>query len=257
MKGWHIFTHSVRLVLNNLDAAFRVSLVLYCVTVAYHIAVFLNPPQMMDMPMGDGMGETMRLPMVNPGTAGLLGILGLLTVVAGLWIAVAWHRYVLLSEYPRGWLPRFDGGRMLGYLGRSLLIAILIGLAILVLMMPLGFLAIALPGLAALYPVLAVGVGSILFFRLGVILPAGAVDRKMTLGEAWDATKDGNSTVLVLAGLMMAGSLILQLPSMLNGDPGSIINLVYGIVVNWFATIIGVSVLTTLYGHFVEGRAID
>jgi hypothetical protein len=80
---------------------------------------------------------------------------------------------------------------------------------------------------------------------------------RLTLSETWDATKGESATILTLAMIVVGASIVIQLPSWFNEDPSSIINLVYSIVVNWFATIIGISVLTTLYGHFVEKRPID
>lgn len=50
---------------------------------------------------------------------------------------------------------------------------------------------------------------------------------------------------------------MLQVPTILSGDPGSLVSLVYALVVGWFATMIGISLLTTVYGHCVEGRGID
>ena len=63
--------------------------------------------------------------------------------------------------------------------------------------------------------------------------------------------------LLFFALLMILGSLALQIPTMLSGDPNSLLSLVYSIVVGWFATMIGISLLTTVYGHCVEGRGVD
>lgn len=40
--------------------------------------------------------------------------------IATLWIAVAWHRFVLLNEAPQGLLPAFKGDRVMAYLLRML-----------------------------------------------------------------------------------------------------------------------------------------
>ncbi|MFZ5963627.1 hypothetical protein ACOXXX_11790 [Thalassococcus sp. BH17M4-6] len=250
MKGWQIFAHSVRLVFSNLEQALRVSLVLYLVQVANQVAFFLNPPEMVEV-------GGMSYPEMSAGGTFQSLILGLLAVVASLWIAVAWHRFVLAEEYPQGWLPRWHGSNMLSYLGRSILVGLLITLAVLVVSVPLGLITMAAPGLAALLPILMVGLAAFLFFRLSVMLPAAALGHKMKLGEAWEETSGETDTILVLAAVVAGASILIQLPTMLNGDPGSFISLIYGLVVNWFATIIGISLLTTLYGHFIEKRPID
>ena len=43
---------------------------------------------------------------------------------------------------------------------------------------------------------------------------------------------------------------------MIDSNPGSIINLVYSHVTGWIVMMIGISVLTTIYGVYVEGREI-
>jgi hypothetical protein len=250
MKGWYIFVHSVRLVLNNLGAAFRISIVLYMVTAAAQLYSYLNADVMADLQDG------VLSPDVGQFYATTI-FLSLLGIVASLWIAVAWHRFVLEEEYPAGFLPRMHGGKMLGYFGRSIMIGIIVAIGVLIASMPLAMIAALIPPLAVLIVPVAIGLSSILFFRLGSILPACAIGRNLSLGEAWRATQDQVSTFIGLGLVVIVASLIVLLPSLMNGDPGSVINLIYVLVVNWFATIIGISLLTTVYGHFIEGRAID
>lgn len=246
MKGWQIFMHSVRLVLNNLGAALKVSALLYLVQVANQAVLWMRPPAIME----DGM------PTMDPGQAFQSLILGLLAIVASLWIAVAWHRYVLEEEYPSGYLPRWHGSNMLSYLGRSILIGLIVALGMVVAAIPVGLISAVLPGLAGLFAFGLIGLAAYLFFRLGVMLPAAAIGRPMKLGEAWGVTKDDDGAVVVLALIVIAASVVIQLPSLIGGQ-GTVIDLIYQIVTGWFATIIGISVLTTLYGHYVEGRPID
>lgn len=240
MKGWQIFVHSVRLVLNNLDVALRVSLVLYLVQAAYQVVAIRM------LSGGGGPADAANGVLALP-------ILGIAAIVASLWIAVAWHRFVLTEEMPRGWLPVWHGPEILGYLGRSLMIGFVVAFALLI----AALVILVVPILQVLLLPGMVLAGSYFFFRLGVMLPAGTVGRRMTLSESWTATKDNDGAIIVLAIIMMMGALLLELPSMVSGDPTSVISVVYSVVTGWFATMIGVSVLTTLYGHYVEGRAID
>jgi hypothetical protein len=250
MKGWQVFRHSFNLVMANLDQALRLSLVLYIVQSAYTIYSFFNPPEMIGI-------EGTEIPMMSPETILPTIVLGVLAVIASLWIAVAWHRYALTGEQPSGWVPQFHGSSMLGYLGRSIMIGILVVLGVVVVSIPVGIISIGLPGLAGVMSLLLIGLAAYLFFRLGVMLPAAALGEKLPLGEAWEATKGESGTILTLALIVVGASIVIQLPSWFNDDPSSVINIVYSLVVNWFATIIGISVLTTLYGHFIEKRPID
>lgn len=251
MKGWHIFVHSVRLVMSNLEQAFRVSIVLYLVQVANQVQMFLNPLPVMTGPLGTDM------PMVSPGFAVQTFLLGLISLMASLWIAVAWHRFVLKEEYPDGWLPKWHGAFMLGYLGRSILIGLAVSAGVLVVAIPVAAVTTVVPALWGMVSLILIGVGAYLFFRLAVILPAAALGEPLTLRDAWGATSGESETFVTLAALVVAASILVMLPSWVHNNTGSLINLIYGLVVNWFVTIIGISVLTTLYGHFIEKRAID
>lgn len=251
MKGLQIFLHSARMVLNNLGDAFRVSAVLYAVQVLGQVVVFLTPAP--ETVVQDGVAY----PVTTPGLAMQNLVFGLIAVIASLWIAVAWHRYVLANEPPQGWLPRWHGRELLGYLGRTLMLAVIIVLAVLALALPAGVLGQAVPALSWVIAMFTVGFGSYLFFRLGAILPAAAIGEHLPLRDAWVALKGETGTLLALAGISMVVAIVVQLPTILSGDPNSLISLIYSIVVNWFVTLIGISVLTTLYGHYIEQRPID
>jgi len=176
--GWKIFMHSVRMVLDNLGPALRVSAVLYLLQAASQIVTFM-------MPQADPKGGD---PAAAPVAAGELLILMILALVASLWIAVGWHRFVLTGETPRGWLPAWHGSEMLSYLGRSIVIGLLIGLGIAVIGGLAMGVAMAAPGLVGLVAFGLVGLASYVFFRIGLILPAAALGKTLSLGESWKAT---------------------------------------------------------------------
>lgn len=247
MKAWSMFVHSLRLVINNIDVALRVSLVLYSVQVASQVFAYAVD----DGTLVEGPGG-LPGPDISAGEGLVMFLLGLAALMASLWIAVAWHRFVLLGEMPEGWLPRWPGAAIPGYLWRS----VLIGLAVALAALPVGAVAaVFLPPMLML--AVTVGVASYVFFRLSPILPAIALGEALSFRAAWQATGDAAGTMAGLAGLMILGSLALQVPTLLSGDPNSLLSLVYSVVVGWFATMIGISLLTTVYGYCVEGRGID
>lgn len=246
MRGWQVFKHSFWMVINNLEVAFRVSAVLYAVQALNQVLILMAAP-------ADGPADAV----VSPGLALMIMVTAILAIVASLWIAVAWHRYVLTGEAPEGALPQWHGGLILGYLGRSVMIALLIAVAVVAAMIPVGFVMSLAPGAALPLVLMVVGLAAYLFFRFSVLLPAGAVDRKLTLREAWTATGKEREAVLVVTLIVVGFSVLVQVPAWLNPNQASLVNLAYSIVVGWFATMIGISVLTTLYGLCVEGRDID
>jgi hypothetical protein len=248
-QGWLIFRHSFNLLMENLEQAFRLSFLLYLVQSSYAIYLFFNPAQTTEL-------EGMQVMVTAPEDMLPTVFFGFVAIVGSVWIAVAWHRFVLNGEVTGGWLPEFRGSLILGYLGRSIMIGVLVIFGVIVLSIPISIIAVGLPGLAGLMTLVMIGAGAYFFFRLGIMLPAAALGEKLTLADAWDATSGKSDTILTLALIVVGGSVLIQLPSQFNDAPDSTITLVYTLVVNWFATIIGISVLTTLYGHYVEQRPI-
>ena len=93
--GWKLFVHSVRMVLDNLDVALRLSGLLYLVQAGWMVFIYAFASG------GASVQET-------PAGAGELLIMGLFAIVSSLWIAVGWHRFVLSGEAPAGVLPRIE-----------------------------------------------------------------------------------------------------------------------------------------------------
>jgi hypothetical protein len=252
MRGWKIFTHSVGLVFRNFDAALRLSLLPYCAHIVTQIYLF-SSPDLLEMPAELG-GD---LPQVEPAHYGIFLLLQFATVVSSLWIAVAWHRYVLKEEIAPGWVPDFRGRLLLGYFGRSVMLALLMLVAILIIGIPFSFLLETIPG-ATLLLVLALAVITMfLFFRVAVILPAGAIGVKLSLKEAWETTRTEQGAILAMSGVLAGFTVLFQIPMIVSEEGNTVFGLVYGLVFGWVATMVGSSVLTTLFGICVEGRSID
>lgn len=253
MLGWKLFLRALSLLVENLGAALRLSALPYALVVVASVWAVSSGSSGLPSAMEDPVtGEMVALSLPDL-------LVALLSLFASLWIAVQWHRYVLLSESPEGWVPPFNGPEVLGYLGRSILIGLLVVLVMLaistmvaVLVLPLfGTAATGVVGAAALF------VAMILFYRLAIVLPAGSIGRKMTLGEAMTITRGHSGTVVVLALLTVGFSFLLQVPTMLDGGGTGPITVVYQLVVQWIALLLGVGTLTALYGHLVEGRPVD
>ena len=251
MLGWKLFVRALTLITDNLGPALRLSLLPYGLAVASGIWVALSYPEWIGAPLD---------PEAPPPAGFVLASMGsiLLGVLASLWISVGWHRFALLGEEPEGWVPPFHGARVLRYLGRTVLafgMAFLAAMAVVtmlvVLLVPLfGETAAALPATVGFF------VACLVFYRIGIILPAGAVGRDMRLNEALIATKGQAQTILVLAVLTVGVTLLLRLPTLLE-DAGPIVSTLYQFVTGWIALMLGVGTLTALYGHLVEGRPVD
>ena len=250
--GVSLFVHSVRLVLGDWRNALKITGLLYLIyAVPALIFALLFPTPVQP-----------EQAMAALGSGGFLGLITvILAIVAFVWIAVAWHRYVLLDEVPAGQFPEFNSNRLLSYGGYSLLIGLIGFVLSFIVSAVVGIVAIPLlsvvgvfiTGLLALAAVLIIG------YRLAPILPSIAIGKPITLRQAWDATNSANVPIIVLAVLSAVAALVIDIPAFIlamAGPIGGFLAELWTLATGWVKMIVGVSILTTLYGHYIEGRAI-
>jgi hypothetical protein len=174
-------------------------------------------------------------------------------------IAVNWHRYILLDEITSSEkIFRLDRP-VWNYAGRTLLIM----LATLVPIFILSFAFVAI--LPNLSPVLAIPffVAGIYIMRMSVALPAIALERKdFGISAALQITKGNNlqfAGLLALNGLILFGTflalgIILSVVGNASLTAAKVLALVLSVPVNRFLSLFSVSLLSSLYGFFVEKR---
>lgn len=244
--GLRIFLHSVRLVFGQLNGALRVSALLYLISTAIGlIALMIFMPKIV-------FGETTSLPWE-------VVIVSIATCVLYLWIAVGWHRFVLMDEAPKSVVvPQFHGDRMLAYFGRILqmaLIGALVGLVFGLAAVGMGLISpiIGMIGMFGLFMALMV-----VAYRLAPVFPAAAIGRPVNVGEAWAATSGASGTIILLAVISVIATMILDLPLQLfmGMSAGVPLVIIWSSITGWIKLMVGVSIMTTLYGVYVEKRAI-
>lgn len=109
----------------------------------------------------------------------------------------------------------------------------------------------------ALTAVMLVVVNTIFFFGLiilGTALTGAAVDAPSPIRTAWQALKPAGGTILLLllAGLIGSEALDELISAIIESDlPGQAFFLS---LIAWLLAMFSLSVLTTLWGHYVEGR---
>lgn len=181
---------------------------------------------------------------------GVAGILGYALM------AVLWHRHVLLD---RSAPAEVRPGMKIywGYVWRAIVLgfaqflaAISLGLAMMLLsgLTGSGTSALMLIGLVAGVAFLWVAL------RLSLVLPAAAMGQVMPIRESWQVTAPLASTLWALAVLLAVVNTMLGVISgvLLPDDPG--VRLLLDSVLYIIEGLVFISVLTTLYGHLVEGR---
>ena len=249
--GLKIFLLSMRRVFDNLAVAFRISLVLYLI----YAGVSIWAGQGVGSEFASLSGEQMP----SAGSMFSALISAIVTVVLFSWIAVAWHRFVLLGEVPTSFVPAWRGRSVLQYIITSIIIGVLLMLLSLLVGFGLGLFLVPLGGTLGtllLWSVMVVVV-AIVAYRLSVVLPSVAIGDKIAISEALEVTKGAGGTLFFLGLVAGVASIIIELPAMFSPDPASLLNQIYLLVIGWFTLMIGVSILTTLYDVFVEGNTPD
>lgn len=242
VKGWKILRASIRLLVNNLGAAFRVSVVPGVILLLLGIAL-----------LGAAFAISGGKPEETPGVFVLAFLV--LFIALGTSIAVNWHRHVLLAE-PVGWMPTLRWARIGAYLLRGILITLLFAASSAVVMLPIGVLTGAQHGPGPLTVVL--GAVAILFlvtvyWRFGAAMPGAALDGGAGIGDAWAATRGEWTAMLSLAlGFLLVSILLGLLAALLAIVP--VLGMIANLALNWFLGMLGLSILTTLYGHYIEKR---
>lgn len=161
---------------------------------------------------------------LSPSGAALLGTLYIFVYIE---IAVSTHRLTLLGSGGEGSaMPKV--GRREARFGWNLCLMLLVVAAVifaasLVLVVPLILLQGGTPpepgqGVIGLASWLLFGLACYVSARLSLIFPASAIDRPLTLMEAWRATGSHQSLMLFITLVL---PLVLGLPTLLLGDPTS------------------------------------
>ncbi|NOD76089.1 MULTISPECIES: hypothetical protein [unclassified Ruegeria] len=255
MLGWQIFVHSVRMVFGNLKQVLQITFGPALIATALIVALFM----VSGVPLEAFEAETGELPPgTSPGSI-LLLVFGLIAVifVTMFWIAVSWHRFILLEEYPNGILPTFRSDRILAYFGRAILLVLLMAIAWLPGGVVLGTFVQSSPVLGILLLVAYLLFLAVCLYRLSIILPAAAIGSPITLGEAWKNTAGTAGAILVLLIVAFLFQFAVQLVfTLLAFIPvlGILLTVFFGTLI---LPMINVSIFTTMYGVFIEKRELS
>ncbi|MDB3912578.1 hypothetical protein N9381_12525, partial [Paracoccaceae bacterium] len=183
-------------------------------------------------------------------------ILLILSIVIILWISVAWQRYILLKQAPRAFIPEFYFKLTLVYLQKSVLMLLLASLPMMLLYLPYWMYQDA-------YPYILIGViffsflfltpfCAVILFRLTPLLSAAALGHDLGLKAAWTATRGQTLTLLFLFGPAFG---VLVFLAQLNHE-NMLLSFLQETVLGWVGVMLWASLVTTVYGHYVEKRTL-
>ncbi len=244
MLGLKLFIHSIKLIFGNLQHALKISSPLLAIWVfGGLVMIYLGP---FNGVIVDDYTE-----------AFLFG--GAFVVAVGLgtvWTAVNWHRFILLSEYPTGLMPKFPTS-VFAYFWRGFLISVALIVAMLFGSSLVGFIGYAVGNLWV-SAALLLAVGALVnwsFYLISPILPATAVDRKMSLSDAWSHTEDFAGSIFIASVAMSASYWVLEhLILWFSVGLSYWVSMACQSVFGWMYLMISISILTTIYGVAVEDR---
>jgi hypothetical protein len=250
------FTHAVRSVRTNMQFAVRISWPVYALLIP-----LLVGGNILIMLLSGGN------PQSSPGTmSSITMLMAFVSLIAFSIIAVRWHRYILRDELPAGNSALSLEPEVWRYVLSVLLIGV-IGFALLVVAALVssilsGGSADISPRMIGLFAACLPFVGLALM-RLSVRLPAVALGRSdFSLANAWNATKGNFGALLgmtllniaVFLALVVASELVSFGLATIDRTLGMIIGIILQLGINWILTLFNSSVLTSLYGFFVENR---
>lgn len=252
-----LIIHTFRMIFGNLGQALKISVGPYLILIlgVFAVAAAISPT--IDSTVG-----------VNP-IAGLLGLLIFpLILFVTAWVAVSWHRFILKEEYA-GLLPAIKGRPIWPYVGKAILLALVMFVVAIPVFLLFSFMVMPLigtnvgdptqfqpnfPTWAILVFAVAYVVIGFIALRLAVSLVGTALEKPMSFRDAWTATKPvagtifGVTIIIVLINIVPA----IILPFLTASIP--IIGFVLDIIINWVTMMVGISILTTIYGHVIENR---
>ena len=257
VKGLRLFWHSLWQLFGNLPAALMISALPAALMVGLLYALnleFLLVPENLNRALARGL-----LP------CGRLAVFVFAAQAAFCWIAVGWHRFVLMEEPHGRGIPPFHLAPSVRYCLATLLLSLLV---LLPLSVPIGILSgiyaaiskhiSSVPGaliLSLIFIVPSLLLQTIML-RAGVYLPGLALGRPERMSLGWNATRLQLMPLFVLLALLTFVFVLLSLSAKLSASfyPARPLGAVWAIMLLWFQTMLGLSVVTTLYGRYIQNR---
>ncbi len=267
MTGLDILKHSWGMAWRNKANAARISVVLMLISLVIGTVLGLFPSHPID-PLA-GVPQTG----FSPQELFAEFVRYITSLIIGAWIAVAWHRYVLLNETPTGWLPKWRGSEVMLYA----LWILLMGVGAMIALVPVlgSFVSVIMQaetetdpnmGMAVIIAVVAVCFVTWLMVamtRLSPVLVSRALGQKLSVKQAWGATRGTNRVLfgvyfwMFLVGIGIAIVIGIGFAALSAAELWNlmiVLWLLLSLFGTWLGMLVQVSIMTTIYGVYVEGR---
>lgn len=251
-----LLAHALRMLIFEVGTTMRVLSPAILLVVGCSLAIGFLAPDAVEL-FNAVPGESIALTPSSALTFVLFGVIGLFGYAL---MAILWHRHVLLNGEDGGLRP--GASLVLSYLWRAIVVGCVQLLAAIPVTLVVGVLGAAFMQTGAggaVTSLLTLG-GSVIFIwialRLSVVLPAAALGYRMAVRESWNVTQSLSAPLWGLAVLLTGLNMLVSLLALGLVPTQGVIALMLGTVIFIVEGLIFVSVLTTLYGHLVEGRSL-
>ncbi len=255
LLGFKIFQKSLNQIIYNFADAIKLTGVLYLIMVVVAAIISKYMLGVFSLEEIQGLKNAEEIALTPQYWLAIL-ITILVSILLSAWVAVIWHRFMLLGEGPVSFMPTFRPDNVFGYILKSLILGLILVAAMIPVMIVLAMAAMVSAQLMLFIFVLS---GIFLFYislRISLVLPAKSIGKDMLVSQSWSATGSASLPILTAGILLAVFSAGLQsIPQYLISDP--ILKLIVSSCVGWLSLMLGVSILTTLYGHLIEGRSLD
>ncbi len=198
----------------------------------------------------------------SPSSVALMLVFGILALIGYALMAILWHRYVLLNGAERTEDLRPSGRIFARYVWRAIVVGCVQLLAAIPVILIMGALGAAfIMDNPNEVPALIIGLlGSLVFIwvalRVSVVLPAAAMGQVMPVADSWATTKSVSTELWGVATLLTGLNIFVYfITGLILPEAGFVAAMVQTLVFI-IEGLVFISVLTTLYGHLVEGRSL-
>ena len=276
--GFKIFILCLRQVLNNWKMAFRLSWFWILAMVFAYVVIFS-----FSFYLATVLGSSGRLQVPFWLLMIVVPLIAVPAMISGTVVAIGWHRFVLREEIPDSFYVLHRGWPLGRYIWNSLKIGLIISLLAIAILYVFSLLApeFMVPGwgmklsavrrmsvaqlvisLVIFQPIIGI-VFVWVFLRMGLVFPAIAVGKKLSLRDSFRLTDAIAGPLVITAISMILFQFIPKfLDLLLTASLGSgtflttLVMPLVTLVFAWFSFFIGFGVLTVVYGHLVENRPI-
>lgn len=188
-----------------------------------------------------------------------------MTIAGFMKFAICWHRHALLSDGQRKDVMKPTPAIYGQYFKAAAVVTLLMATILLIGVLGAGFAILHLvrsldaPDEIA-DATLSIVVAPVFYWtllRTSLTLPAAATDRRMRLRESWQATRNISYDIFWTAILLGLIDYALEEEAIAVSTTFPALALSMLLVLAAIQSLIYVSVLSTLYGHLIEGRPLD